>query len=303
MAMVPLALAIVMLSPAQRLPPDPAVPIGVWYAAPASAEAGVLRENFNTIRRAGFDSITVPVIWRDAEPRRGTFSLLATERAIAAAGVAGLKVRVKVITDVHPEWATTVTAATVFLDYVRRRVLLHSAVVTVEAAGSHEVAPHERVRIGSAAGAVSLREARFLMWTALAEGRRAVSFDDGANGASDHMLALGEVAGVVTRNQALFGPLRPREGPSTGAAVEGGAGGVEVRILESTDAMVIVGLNRADAVQKVTLRFSPEIPEAIWQNIEEGTAVNFVMGKDGPFFAHVFAPRDALVLTIRKKLR
>ena len=90
---------------------------------------------------------------------------------------------------------------------------------------------------------------------------------------------------------------------ATGAVVEGGDGTVIVRILESDDAMVIVGLNPAQAAQKVTLKFSPEIPEAIWQNIEEGVSVNFVMGTEGPFLAHAFAPRDVLVLTIRKKLR
>jgi len=301
--MVLLALALLTLSPLQRVAPDPAVPIGVWYVPSPSAEPEVLRNDFDVIRRAGFDSITTPVIWKDVEPRRGTFSLIAVERAIAVAGGAGLKVRVKVITDKHPEWASTAEATTEFLDYVRRRLILQSAVFSIEAATSVENLPHERIRIGTGTGAVSLTEARFRMWTALAEGRRGVSFDDGANGASVERLAVGELAGVITRNQALFGPLRPRAPSAADAAVEGGDGTVVVRILESPDAMVIFALNPASKVQKVTLKFSPDIPEAIWQNIEEGVAVNFVMGKDGPFLAQVFSPRDVLVLTIRKKLR
>jgi hypothetical protein len=301
--MLLLALALLTVPPVQRVAPDPAFPVGVWYVPATLADPDVLRKDFEGIRRAGFDSITTPVIWKDVEPRHGTYSFLPLERAIAAAGAAGLKVRVKVITDKHPDWASTAEATTDFLDYIRRRLILQPAVLTVEASTSFEDLPHERIRIGAGIGAVTLAEARYRMWSALAEGRRGVSFDDGANGASVERLAVGEFAAVITRNQALFGPLRPRAPSTSDAAVEGGDGSVLVRILESPDAMVIVALNPASVPQKVTLRFSPEIPEAIWQNIEEGVAVNFVMGKDGPFFAHQFAPRDVLVLTIRKKLR
>jgi len=301
--MVLLALALLTLPPLQRVVPDPAFPVGVWYVPSTAADPEVLQKDFDGIRRAGFDSITTPVIWQDAEPRRGSYSLLGIERAIATANGAGLKVRVKVITDRHPEWASTAEATTEFLDYIRRRLILQPAVFSVEASTSVENLPHERIRIGTGTGAVSLAEARFRMWSALAEGQRGVSFDDGANGASVERVAVGDLAGVITRNQALFGPLRPRAPSATDARAEGADGSVVIRILESSDAMVIVALNRASAVQKVTLKFSPEIPEAIWQNIEEGVAVNFVMDKDGPFFAHVFSPRDVLVLTIRKKLR
>ncbi|CAN5680281.1 hypothetical protein BH18ACI5_BH18ACI5_02140 [soil metagenome] len=303
MAMFLVALVLLTLTPAQRVAPEPAIPVGVWYVPLTDPDPDVLRKDFEVIRRAGFDSITTPIVWKDAEPRRGSYNLLAVERAIAAAGGAGLKVRVKIATDKHPEWASTAVAATEFLDYVRRRVILYPAVFSVEATGSIETVPQERIRIGTGAGAVSLAEARFRLWSAIADGQRGISFDDGANGASVERLAVGEIAGVVTRNQALFGPLRPRPPAAVDAAVEGDDDTVVVRILESSDAMVIVGLNPANKPQKVTLKFSPEIPEAIWQNIEEGVAVNFVMGKDGPFFTHLFAPRDVLVLTIRKKLR
>jgi hypothetical protein len=66
---------------------------------------------------------------------------------------------------------------------------------------------------------------------------------------------------------------------------------------------MIIGLNYSAALRKATISFSPEIPEAIWQNLETGTAVNFVMGSTGPVLEHTFGPRDALVLVIRKKLR
>ena len=64
---------------------------------------------------------------------------------------------------------------------------------------------------------------------------------------------------------------------------------------------MIVGLNYAPAPRTVTVSFAPDIPEAIWQNLETGTAVSFVMGKTGPFLEYTFGPRDALVLVIRKR--
>ena len=53
----------------------------------------------------------------------------------------------------------------------------------------------------------------------------------------------------------------------------------------------------------MTLTFPADLPEAIWQNMEAGNAVNFVMGATGPYYQHTFSPHDALVLAIRKKLR
>ena len=51
------------------------------------------------------------------------------------------------------------------------------------------------------------------------------------------------------------------------------------------------------------MTFSRDTPEAIWQNMETGASVNFVAGPDGPTYTHSFAPRDVLVLMIRKSLR
>jgi beta-galactosidase GanA len=85
--------------------------------------------------------------------------------------------------------------------------------------------------------------------------------------------------------------------------VEGAAGLVEARFLESAGAIVLIALNHADSAQKVTFSFAPSIPEAIWQNMETGAAVNFVQGPDGPVYTHTFAPRDAMVLVRGKRLQ
>ena len=85
--------------------------------------------------------------------------------------------------------------------------------------------------------------------------------------------------------------------------IEGATGPVETRFLESSDVLMLIGLNHADTPQRVTLTFTPDTQEAIWQNMETGSAVNFVAGPEGPTYTYSFAPRDALVLMIRKSVR
>lgn len=253
------------------------------------------------------------------------------------------------------------------------------------------------VQAGQAATAADVR---LWAWAALARGARAIGFSpwetDGP--LSARARAMGQFADLVTRNAALFEPLRPRpsrvailddrpiavpKAASTPAAqrdsivrfyramferniqtdfvhpddvvsglvskyavvyadpayvpptvadalkvfdrsggtvlsegsrgrvdgvgpdvrIDGGAGSVEARFLESADALVLVAINHADTPQKVTFTFAPDMPEAVWQNMETGAAVNFVAGPDGPTYARAFAPRDVLVLMIRKRLR
>ncbi|HXG55996.1 MAG TPA: beta-galactosidase [Vicinamibacterales bacterium] len=298
-----LILALLASPSEQRVGRPPTIPISVLYGAPMSLDLMVIREDLARIRSAGFDSITTVVSWRDAHPRRGAFHLLVMDRVIAAAAEAGLTVMVKASMDARPAWGPTDDDAAGFLDYLRRRALLHPVVLTVDVMTLNDAKPAELIAVGTEPGAVSPRLARLRLWTAIAHGTQSVGFVGDGHLLTRALLAVGETAGVVTRNQALFGPLRPID-PATGhVTVTGANGRVEVRILESPDALVIVGLNQSDRVQKVTMTFSPGIPEATWQNIEDGVGVNVVAGNVGPWFAHTFAPHDALVLTIRKKLR
>ena len=85
--------------------------------------------------------------------------------------------------------------------------------------------------------------------------------------------------------------------------IDGAPGLVESRFLESSDAILLIAINHGETMQRVTFRFGPDIPEAIWQNMETGSAVNFVQGADGPTYAHTFAPRDVMVLVRGKRLR
>jgi hypothetical protein len=78
---------------------------------------------------------------------------------------------------------------------------------------------------------------------------------------------------------------------------------VEARFLESSDAMLLVAMNHGSTPHKVTFTFGPDVPEAIWQNMESGAAVNFVQGAEGPTYTRTMAARDVMVLVRGKRLR
>ena len=293
-----LALA-VLLAPAHQNAGDP-IEIGVWYGgpegrtAPVTADVESIRTEFAALRRAGFNAVTMSLAWIDAEPTRGSYVLSGIERLIAAAAEADLRVTVTVLPN-PPSWAGAKGDVGPFLAYATRRLSLNPAVARV-------VTPTPKTDGARIDVSDSLPAARLAMWAAVARGDRVVTFAS-PDGSIRSLLPLGETAGVITRNEALFAPLRPRAGGVVSVTSDGGGAPVDVKLLESSDALLIVGLNYAPAPRRATIAFAPEIPEAIWQNLETGTAVNFVMGKDGPFLEHTFAPRDALVLMIRKKLR
>lgn len=105
----------------------------------------------------------------------------------------------------------------------------------------------------------------------------------------------------VTSEQVVQVAARMGVGPDV--HIEGATGPVETRFLESSDVLMLIGLNHADTPQRVKMTFTPETQEAIWQNMETGSAVNFVAGPEGPTYTYSFQPRDALVLMIRKRVR
>ena len=96
---------------------------------------------------------------------------------------------------------------------------------------------------------------------------------------------------------ALLGGATPE------VRLSGGGGEVETRFLESSDAIVLIGINHSSDPQKVIMTFTPDTPEAIWLNLETGASVNFVAGPDGPTYAYAFKPRDVMVLMIKKEWR
>ena len=157
------------------------------------------------------------------------------------------------------------------------------------------------VRIDELTEADSVREAA---WTRIAYGARAVIFEDW-NTLQKNDTALGEAtafADTLARNPALYVPLRRVESTGDRAfTIDGGEGNVEAHWLESPDALLLIAVNHAAEPRDVTITFAPAIPEAIWQNMLTGSAVNFVAGPNGPVYKRTFAAHDVLVLMIRKR--
>lgn len=153
-------------------------------------------------------------------------------------------------------------------------------------------------------GSSSAEDVRSRAWRAIARGARGVVFD-GAPALmqnSEALQAASAFADNITRNAALFAPLKPR--PSKGdVRVDAGSSEIDAGFLESPVALVLIAVNLRSSGQRVTLTFSPAIPEAIWQNMESGGAVNFVAGPDGPTYTRTFTPHDVVVLMIRKQYR
>lgn len=148
-------------------------------------------------------------------------------------------------------------------------------------------------------------------WTALLRGARAVAYyawrdlaeSDGALTARGR--AAAEFAGILSRNPALFAPLRPRATTDPAAMtadlrVSGSPGEIEAGFLESPDALVLIALSHAGAPQRVTLTFAPGTKQEFWQNMETGEMVSFVPASGELTLTHAFAARDAIVLMIRK---
>jgi hypothetical protein len=139
-------------------------------------------------------------------------------------------------------------------------------------------------------------------WTLIGRGYRGVLFDSWTmlRQNAGVLEAAAAFADVVTRNAALFAPLR--QSPRT-VTIDAPTSDIFAQFVESDEAMLLVAANPTDSPQRVTLRFSPDMPEAIWQNMESGAAVNFVAGPEGPIYSRTFTPHDVVVLMIRKQYK
>ena len=108
---------------------------------------------------------------------------------------------------------------------------------------------------------------------------------------------------AMQANGELIQRLAAYSGIGPDIRIEGGAGLVEARFLESSDALALIAINHAEAPERVTFSFARNIPEAIWQNMETGTAVDFLLTPDGPKYTRTFPARDVMVLVIKQKYR
>ena len=139
-------------------------------------------------------------------------------------------------------------------------------------------------------------------WILVGRGYRGVLFDSWTTlrQNADVLEAAASFADVITRNSALFAPLRLS---SRTVGIDPATPDIFARFVESDEAMLLVAANPTDTVQRVTFKFAPDTPEAIWQNMESGSAVNFVAGPEGPIYDRTFTPHDVIVLMIRKQYK
>ena len=140
-------------------------------------------------------------------------------------------------------------------------------------------------------------------WLAIAQGASAVVFDDWSTlrDNADFLTAASDFAAEVTRNAPLYAAIRPRVKPNE-FRIDTMSPQLTATFLESEQALVLLAINLGPPRQ-VTFTFSPDIPEAIWQNMLGGGAVNFIAGPDGPTYTRAFAGNEVLVLMIRKRWR
>ena len=291
---------------------DPGVIVSAWYNGPRvkppqplkpSVSDEVLRADLADIRSGGFNGITTWISWRDGEPSRGVLNLAQLDRVVGFAAEIGLHVQIEVYTADEPSWKKDGTNALAGTFYSRvrdryagrRRVEVGYAVATSRSNDRQiRITPHEDSWRSVAP------HGRLQLWSLIAQGHKRIGFMDEDGVATPDMRAIGEAAGVITRNEELFGPLQRRT-QNNRVIVE--PGGIDADILESPDAIVIIALNRDERPRQRKLTFPPDIPEAIWQDMIAGNAVNFVMGPHGPYYEHRFEEYETLVLAIRKKLR
>ena len=171
-----------------------------------------------------------------------------------------------------------------------------------DAAGSLTAASAQigRVQVEPQTPAAHVREAA---WTQFASGLSCVIFDDWRR-LQQNDAALGEAAtfaDMLARNPALYTSLQKVETRDGRAITIEGGSEIKAGWLESADALLLIAINHSATAREVTLTFPPEIPEAVWQNMLTGAAVNFVAGAAGPIYQRTFPPHDVLVLMIRKR--
>jgi hypothetical protein len=296
---------------------EPFVPVGVMYSASATATRQHTLRDLQSIRADGFNAIGTRVNWTDA-PRR--VELDAFETLLDLAADADLKVVTQIDTSaVCPDRPDIRAAMVTLVEAVTARAARHSAFYALDVTSSPRPMSCRLSANDSyatlLADATSARDVRSVItdqwwfenstesavvrlnaWAAVSHGARGFMF-------ATRTEAGAAFARVVTRNTALFAPLRLRRGLTPDVRIDGGSGDVDATFLESADVLVLIGLNHGATPARVTMSFTPDTQEAIWQNMETGATVNFVGGANGPTYTHTFAAYETMVLMIRTSIR
>jgi hypothetical protein len=138
---------------------------------------------------------------------------------------------------------------------------------------------------------------RYVGWAAVQDGARVIAFAVDGSARSRSLLEAGAFASVVSSNARLFLAIKPVEG----ARADGST--VEARLFKAGHALVLIALNHSDEPRDATIALPEGSPLAEWVNLETGEVAYFDRAPGGVSRRHRFAPRDALVLVIRKDIQ
>jgi hypothetical protein len=138
---------------------------------------------------------------------------------------------------------------------------------------------------------------RYRGWAAVQKGARGVAFGADASSRSRAVQTAGAFATVVTSNSPLFLAIKPVDGARADEPT------VEARLFQAGHALVLIALNHADQPREATIALPEGSPLAEWVNLESGQVAYFDRAPGSIIRRHRFAPRDALVLVIRKDIQ
>lgn len=138
---------------------------------------------------------------------------------------------------------------------------------------------------------------RYRGWSAVQKGARGVAFRAEAGSRSAAIQTAGAFATVVTSNSQLFLAIKPVDGARTDEST------VEARLFQAGQALVLIALNHADQPRDATITLPEGSPLAEWVNLETGEVAYFDRAPGATSRRHRFAPRDVLVLVIRRDIQ
>ena len=252
---------VIALSSANQLPPGGPV-VAVWYRGNAAGAPNL--DELAAIRALGFTGVT----WPESHS-------------------AGLP-------DLH-RMAKTVDLTVI----VRPR--------STPIGATTAISPGDQVDIR--VGAVGSRTLVALAWRAIARGARVISFDAGQptgggvedmNGVRPNWVrpAVGVVR-QVTANPVLLEQARPTR--SKLRPVVPLPPGVEVRLLETDRALLIVATNTSTVAGRAVIKMPAGVPAALWVSLTDGDTMSMLTQVGGPQWTVDIEPGAARVYVIDKR--
>jgi hypothetical protein len=196
------------------------------------------------------------------------------------------------------------------IDDVRRMADRVGLAVSVQSAPApltpvSALTPAERVDVVVSPLAIETIPA--LVWRAVAHGARTIAFDAGSGSGTPLTDATGRplpwvapasaIARQLTFNARLF--LDARAGPRV-AIQPPAPSGVDVVLLETARAWMLVATNTSDARVTTVAELPAEVPPALWTSLLDGSGLSMLSRPSGPRWTFELAPGEAQIWVIDK---